>query len=131
MDIQLSITQNDQSDWIFRVAFENRSKTSSKVPIDAIRLSGDRVGLRFTFNSEVNSPVGFRVVSPATELSEVELLSGQRTEVQFAGRLEVKAPGVTALCFAHAEYRIEQERTYRVCFVWHDMKSNSVDWRAS
>jgi hypothetical protein len=130
MKVSLNIHKNGVNDWLFNVTFYNDTNSAVRLPIDAIQRSGDRIGFKFLLNGDGNEPVDFTIVSPSEEPKEVEISANKKCEVSFVGHLDKKAPGVAALSFAHAVYRIELGKEYQVGFVWHDMKSDVVDWTA-
>jgi hypothetical protein len=129
VEIRLTIDRADESAWTFSVKFENNSGAPVRMPVDAIKRRGDRVGLRVFLDGVLESPVGFAIAVPARENTYAELPPGQRMEVEFKGRLQMRGPD-TRLCFVNAEYKVDLRRTYRFVFSWDGMESNSVEWRA-
>jgi hypothetical protein len=130
MRTDLQIQKIDESDWSFNIEFWNDSIENTELPVDAIKRSGDRIGLRFFVKGTDIEPVDFMLVSPRQVSRVICLGPGQRTKVSFKGHLEEKLPGVAAISFAHATYRVELGKVYQVRFVWHDMQSDIVEWRA-
>lgn len=128
MNAKICVIKHEQRAWSFRITFENEADDVALLPIDAIKRSGDRIGLQFMRDGALIEPVEFMIVSPSKEPAAVQLLPNEQMEVEFIGKLEEKAPGVAALSFSHAVYRIELGKHYKVGFSWHDIRSGFVDW---
>ena len=130
MKVDLQINKCEEKKLIFNVIFHNDSNNVVRLPVDAISRSGDRIGLRFFLNETCIEPIDFKIISPRDEPTEKEILSRAQYEISFTAQLEEKLPSVAALTFDHAVYKIELGKLYKVKFVWHDMKSDTVDWVA-
>lgn len=128
MDIQLSLSSPGNGIWKFQISFENNSQSIASIPIDAIKRSGERIGLRFQLDDENVEPVDFTIVSPKKIPEDISLQSGEKINVDFEAVLENKQEGICALSFKHAVYRIFLNRCYRIKFEWQNMSSNTLEW---
>jgi hypothetical protein len=129
MDVQLSSLNASNGIWKFYVSFMNDSEIVALIPVDAIKRSGERIGLRFQLDGEEIEPVDFTIISPKNIPEDVELPPKEKLVIEFEGVLEKKREDIYALSFRNAVYRIFPNRNYGVKFEWQNMSSNIVDWQ--
>lgn len=129
MDVQLSFLDASNGIWKFYVSFMNDSENTAIIPVDAIKRSGERIGLRFQLDGQEIEPVDFTIISPKNIPEDVELPPKEKLVIEFEGVLEKKREDVYALSFGTAAYRIFPNRNYDVKFEWQNLSSNSVEWR--
>lgn len=129
MNVRLLAINEIGSEWTFRVTFENSSQASLAFPVGAVKRSGARIGLHFSLQGKELEPIDVLLISPRSADDEVIVLPGHALTLDLVAKAEHKSGGAYALAFGDATYKIESSSTYRVQFVWHDMKSNVIDWR--
>ena len=110
----------------FDFFFQKKKKKTVSLPIDAIKRSGDRLGLRFFNNGEPINPVDFSIISPIDEPKPCDVLPDHEVKAVFTGVVEKKTSSISLLSFPHAVYKFQPGVQYSVYFVWHDMKTEMV-----
>lgn len=129
MDVQLSSLNASNGIWKFYVSFVNDSENVALIPVDTIKRSGERIGLRFQLEGEEIEPVDFTIISPKNIPEDIELPPKEKLVIEFEGVVEKKREDVYALSFRNAVYRIFLNRDYRIKFEWQNMSSNSIEWK--
>ena len=131
MSVDLFIVKGGGGEWVFRVTCDNCADGLLTLRLDVIKRNGARIGLHFFLSGKEIEPVDMVLISPRHVANEVDIPSGSKISVDFVGNAERKAVNAYALIFAGVTYHVVPESAYMVQFIWHDMRSNVLDWKIS
>ena len=109
--------ENPATEEVF-LALDRLAKNADGVALDLRDIDGSRV-----------EPIEYNVVSPIAPQELQRLGPGESKIIDVRGFIEEKVPGVVALVFPRATYRLSRERAYSAKVRWGDFESVPITIR--
>lgn len=105
--------------FILLVEITNDDAEECAFPLEQLRANTELSALRIrTADGELVEPVEYMLVNPSEAPAEHVLAPGNSVQFELAGDIEEKAPGVFALTFPRATYRLLRNGQYSVAISW-------------
>jgi hypothetical protein len=113
--------------FILSVRVENDGATKMSLPLERLISKAELAAfdLRDQQGGRIE-PVEYKLVNPAHEAGERVVSPGESVGFELRGDFVEKLPGVFALVFPRATYRLARDEKYTLSLRWGDFESDSI-----
>lgn len=113
--------------FVLGVNVENDEAVELLLPFDRLISKADLVALDLRDRKgEKLEPVEYKLVNSASHIEDRIVSPGETVAFELRGEFVEKFPGVLALVFPRATYRVNQGGQYTLSLRWGDFVSNSI-----
>ncbi|MCP2517555.1 hypothetical protein M5J07_21640 [Achromobacter mucicolens] len=114
--LRITIDNTGVEDWL--AAVDGLSRNAESVALEFRQVGGDRIG-----------PIEYKVITPMAAGELLRLRERESKILEICGTAEEKLPGVVALVFPLATYRLDRNACYSVKVNWGEFNSEPITIR--